>query len=101
MSNLKSLRVNNSYAVGKGDNKYVEQTNSGLSTNQNRPIFNIAFRSRAVARLVSVHWVLKLMVYLFTNYYSAVEDCYMEQFFTSDCMFLLHVPYFYCLVCRT
>jgi hypothetical protein len=52
VSNHKTSNANNTFSVGKGCNKYVEQTNSASSTNQNKPILSISFRDRDIARLV-------------------------------------------------
>jgi hypothetical protein len=48
------LQVRDSIMVGKIGNNYSEQTESGSSTNENRPIFSITFRNRDIARLVSI-----------------------------------------------
>lgn len=65
VSNHKTSNENNTFLVGKECNKYVE-TNCASSTNQNKPILSISFRDRDTARLVSVHWVLKLIVQIKT-----------------------------------
>jgi hypothetical protein len=56
VSNQKTSKVNVTFAVGTGSNKYVEQTNCASSTNRNKPILNISFRDRDIARLVPLHW---------------------------------------------
>jgi hypothetical protein len=87
VSNHKTSKAN-TFSVGKKGNKFVGQTNCASSTNQNKPILSISFRDRDIARLVSVRWVLKLMVHLFTNYDCVVEDYYMEECLTSDYVFI-------------
>lgn len=61
VSNQKTSKTSVTFSVGTGSNKYVEQTNCASSMNQNRPILNISFRDRDIARLVSLHWVLKFV----------------------------------------
>jgi hypothetical protein len=77
-SDNKSLQVNNPLSLGKVGNKYSEQTKFGSSTSENRPIFSISFRNQDIARLVSVHWVVKL-IDIFTNDQLTVEDCNLAQ----------------------
>jgi hypothetical protein len=66
VSNHETLNANNTFSFVKECNKYVEQANCASSTNQNKPILSISFRDRDTARLVSVHWVLKLIVQIMT-----------------------------------
>jgi hypothetical protein len=54
VSNQKTSNVNSTFVVGTGSNKYVEETNCAPSMNQSRPIFNISFRDRDIARLVHI-----------------------------------------------
>jgi hypothetical protein len=61
VSNQKTSKATVTFSVGTGSNKYVEQTNCASFTNRNRPILNISFRDRVIARLVSLHWVLKFV----------------------------------------
>jgi hypothetical protein len=65
-SDQKSLQVNSSFLDRKVGVKYGQQTKFGSSTNENRPIFSISFRSQDVARLVISYWILNL-IYLFTD----------------------------------